>query len=115
MIDHDMIIVKIIDSHYETLHYACTCIAPGIVQNLVCTPSSSPSVLSFSWDDPPTLLDSEVVSYQVRVNRLEHRPGTREVIQSDVYENFVDTRETSVTGLGKEILIRYCMTLYHLN
>ena len=61
--------------------------------------SSSASELSFSWD-LPTLLSSEVVSYQVIVNRLEHRPGTREVIQSAVDEQFVYRRGTSVVGLG---------------
>ena len=75
-------------------------LVPGKVENLVCAMSSSASELSFSWD-PPTLLGSEVVSYQVIVNRLEHRPGTREVIQSGVYDEFVDIREVSVIGLGK--------------
>ena len=66
--------------------------------------SSSVSELSFSWD-LPTLLGSEVVSYQVIVNRLEHRPGTREVIQSGIYDEFVDIREVSVIGLGKDIIL----------
>ena len=63
---------------YELYH-----LVPGEVGNLLCAMSSSVSELSFSWD-LPTLLGSEVVSYQVIVNRLEHRPGTREVIQSGV-------------------------------
>ena len=71
---------------------------------MVCAKSSSVSELSFSWD-PPTLLGSEVVSYHVIVNRLEHRPGTREVIQFGVYDEFVDIREVSVIGLGKDIII----------
>ena len=79
-------------------------IVPGEIRNLVCSVSSSPSELSFSWD-LPTLLGSEVVSYQVIVNRLEHRPGTREVIQSAVDEQFVYRREASVIGLGKDILL----------
>ena len=81
-------------------------LVPGEVGNLVCAVSSSPSELSFSWD-LPTLLGSEVVSYQVIVNRLEHRPGTREVIQSALDEQFVDIREASVTGLGnyKDIVV----------
>ena len=74
-------------------------VVPGKVGNLVCAVSSSPSEFSFSWD-LPTLLGSEVVSYQVIVNRLEHRPGTREVIQSAVDKQFVDRREASVIGLG---------------
>ena len=61
--------------------------------------SSSASELSFSWD-LPTLLGSEVVSYQVIVNRLEHRPGTREVIQSAMDEQFVESLDTRVSGLG---------------
>ena len=66
--------------------------------------SSSPSELSFSWD-LPTLLGSEVVSYEVIVNRLEHRPGTREVIQTAVDEQFVDRRVASITGLCKDIVV----------
>ena len=71
---------------------------------MVCALSSSPSELSFSWD-LPTLLANEVVSYQVIVNRLEHRPGTREVIQSAVDEQFVDIREASIIGLSKDIVV----------
>ena len=74
-------------------------IVPGEVGNLVCSVSSSASELSFSWD-LPTRLASEVVSYQVIVYRLEHRPGTREVIQSAVDEQFVYRREASIVGLG---------------
>ena len=66
---------------------------------MVCAVSSSASELSFSWD-PPTLLGSEVVSYQVIANRLEHRPGTREIIQSAVDEKFVKSLDARVTGLG---------------
>ena len=66
---------------------------------MVCAVSSSASELSFSWD-VPTLLGSEVVSYQVIVNRLEHRPGTREVIQYAVDEKFVKSLDARVTGLG---------------
>ncbi len=70
---------------------------------MVCAISSSVSELSFSWD-LPTLLDREVVGYQVIVNRLEHRPGTREVIQSEVYDEFIDKREAFVFGLGTVVL-----------
>ena len=83
---------------YEN-HKFCVNIVPGEIRNLVCAASSSPSELSFSWD-VPTRLGSEVVSYQVIVNRLEHRPGTREVTQSAVDEQFVDIREASIIGLG---------------
>ena len=68
--------------------------------------SSSPSELSISWD-LPTLLSSEVVNYQVIVSRLEHRPGTREVIQSGVYDESVDRREATLTGLGSYIQLLY--------
>ena len=79
-------------------------LVPGEIGNLVCAVSSSPSELSFSWD-LPTQLGSEVVSYQVIVNRLEHRPGTREVIQTAVDEQFVDRREASIIGLSKDIVV----------
>ena len=80
---------------------------------MVCAVSSSPSELSFSWD-VPTRLGSEVVSYQVIVNRLEHRPGTREVIQSAVDEQFVESLDARVTGLGTNAYNYYtrCMVLY---
>ena len=73
-------------------------LVPGIVRNLVCA-ASSPTGLSLFWD-LPTLLGSEVVSYQVMVNRLEHRSGTRNVIQSDVVNKFVEEPHISATGLG---------------
>ena len=81
-------------------------VVPGKVGNLVCASSSSPSELSFSWE-LPTLLGAEVVSYQVEVNRLEHRSGTtREVIRSGVYIDFVKERHASVPGLGmNDILV----------
>ena len=84
-------------SMYENVFHINS--VPGEVGNLVCAVSSSASELSFSWD-LPTLLGSEVVSYQVIVNRLEHRPGTREVIQSAVDEQFVESLDAHVTGLG---------------
>ena len=74
-------------------------VVPGKVGNLVCAVSSSPSELSFSWD-LPTRLGSEVVSYQVIVNRLEHMSGTREVIQPAMDEQFVKVLDAQVTGLG---------------
>ena len=72
---------------------------------MVCAVSSSASELSFSWD-VPTLLGSEVVSYQVIVNRLEHRPGTREVIQSAVDEKFIKSLDARVTGLEYNYMYR---------
>ena len=71
-------------------------LVPGEVGNLVCAANSSPSELSFSWD-LPTLLGGEVISYQVIMNRLEHRSGTRE---SAVDEKFVKSLDARVTGLG---------------
>ena len=95
-------------------------LVPGKVGNLVCASSSSPSELSFSWD-LPTLLGAEVVSYQVLVNRLEHRTGTtRGVTQSGVYNKFVDTQAVSVIGLGKiirgycRIIKKICVSLLHI-
>ena len=86
-------------------YFVCFKLVPGKVRNLVCASSTSPSELSFSWD-LPTLLGAEVVSYQVIVNRLEHRPGTREVIQSGVHIEFVKDRRASVPGLGmNDILV----------
>ena len=75
-------------------------VVPGVVQNLLCAESSSPAELSFSWEQP-TVRKSEVVSYQVVVSRLEQRAGTREVIQSSVYNDFVKTKNASISGLGK--------------
>jgi hypothetical protein len=66
--------------------------------------SSSSSELSFSWA-LPTLLGSEVVSYQVIVSRLEHRPGTREVIQSAVDKQFVEQLDAQIIGLGKDNVV----------
>ena len=74
--------------------------------------SSSPSELSFSWD-LPLLLGNEVVSYQVIVNRLEHRPGTRDVIQSGVYDELVDIREATIIGLGNDIVVLKKDCAYH--
>ena len=46
------------------------------------------------------MLGNEVIGYQVIVNRLEHRTGRREVVQSSVYDDFVEIKEASVSGLG---------------
>ena len=86
------------------MHIYYDCVVPGMIQNLVCAERSSPSELSFSWEQP-TVLGNEVVGYQVTVNRLEHRTGTREVVQSSVYDDLVETKGTSVSGLGKDIVV----------
>ena len=80
---------------------------------MVCAVSSLASELSFSWD-LPTLLGSEVVSYQVIVNRLEHRPGTREVIQSAVDEQFIQVLDAHVTRLGMNEYNNYRRVLYEV-
>ena len=82
-----------------------------MVRNLVCMQSSSSSELSFSWE-LPTLLGNEVVSYQVMVNRLEHSPGTGEVVQSGVYNEFVDILGAHVTDLGNKINVHHHRRLY---
>ena len=82
------------------MHITIIIIVPGVVQNLVCAQSSSPSNLSFSWE-LPVLLGEKVVGYQVTVNRLEHRVNTRELTQFQVSDYFTDTKGSSVTGLGK--------------
>ena len=74
-----------------------TSTVPGVVQNLFC---SSASELSFFWD-LPTLLGSEVISYIVIVNRLEHRPGTRDVTQLAVYDHLIEMNSVSVNGLSE--------------
>ena len=79
----------------------CTRIVPGVVENLICAENSSPAELSFSWEQP-AVLGNEVVGYQVTVNRLEHRTGIREVVQSSVYDNFVEMKDATVSGLGKD-------------
>ena len=48
------------------------------------------------------MLGNEVVGYQVTVNRLEHRAGTREVVQAGVYSRVIGTKDSSVSGFGKE-------------
>jgi hypothetical protein len=75
--------------------------------------SSSSSELSFSWA-LPTLLGSEVVSYQVIVSRLEHRPGTREVIQSAVNEQFIVQLDAQIIGLGKDDVVLKMDCAYHV-
>jgi hypothetical protein len=75
--------------------------------------SSSASELSFSWG-LPTLLGSEVVSYRVIVSRLEHRPGTREVIQFAVNEQFVEQLDARIIGLGKDDVVLKMDCAYHV-
>ena len=62
-------------------------VVPDVVQNLKCAQSSSPTELLLSWE-PPTVMGNAMVSYQVNVNKLEHRPGTKEVVQFGIYQRF---------------------------
>ena len=79
-------------------------VVPGMVQNLVCSGSSSSTELNFSWE-LPTELGNEVIGYQVTVNRLEHRISSREVVQSGVYRDFIEANDASIGGLGNDIII----------
>lgn len=53
---------------------------PGMVENLVCGRSLSASELTFTWE-LPNMLQNGVLEYQVEVNELHHRTGTRDVVQ----------------------------------
>ena len=81
-----------------------------MVQNLVCAGSTSSSVLSFSWEQPSEL-GNEVVGYQVTVNRLEHKAGTRDVVQDGVYSDVIETKDASISRLGKEYIVLYIQRL----
>ena len=84
--------------------YIYSYIVPGVVQNLVCAKSSSPTELTFSWE-LPTVLGNEVVGYRVEVNGLRHRAGTREVEQFDVDEFNTEMREATVSQkLGNKLI-----------
>ena len=75
-------------------------IVPGVVRNLICARSSTPTELSFSWE-LPIVLGSEVVGYRVEVKGLHHRDGTREVVQFDVDGFNTDRKEATISqGLG---------------
>ena len=52
------------------------------------------------------MLGNEVVGYQVIVNRLEQRASSREVTQSGVYDEFIEMKDASLGGLGKEYTIK---------
>ena len=75
---------------------SCNFTAPGAVQNLICTKSSSSSELSFSWE-LPTVLGSEVIDYRVEVKGLRHRNDTREVVQFDVDEFNTEMKDTTIS------------------
>lgn len=92
------VLLKFIDLILYTLHDITV---PGVVQNLKCARSSSQTELLLSWE-PPTMISNEMVSYQVTVNRLEHSPGTRNLIQFEVYNHFnIEVNQTIINqGLG---------------
>ena len=76
------------------------CVVPGVVQDLICAKSFSPTVLSFSWE-LPTVLGNEVVGYRVDVKGLRQRSGTNEVVQFDVAGFNTDLNAATISqGLG---------------
>ena len=70
-----------------------------MVQNLVCPKTYSSTVLTFSWE-LPTALGNEVFGYRVDDKGLQHRNGTREVVQFDVSGFNTDTNEVTIKGLS---------------
>ena len=47
-----------------------------------------------------------MIDYRVEVKRLQHRPGTREVVQSDVARLNTVMKQTTVSdGLGNELMM----------
>ena len=104
------IIIIILSEHVHDL-----CTVPGVVQNLTCTMSSissvAPSMLSLLWELPATF-QNEIVGYQVAVKGLQHRSGTREVIQFEVYSFNTTTRAATLNqGLGI-MIIASCIVQY---
>ena len=58
-------------------------IVPGVVQNLVCAKPISSNKLTFSWELPIAHWN-EVFGYRVEIKGLQHRNGTREIVQFDI-------------------------------
>ena len=76
------------------------CVVPGVVQDLICAKSFSPTVLSFSWE-LPTVLGNEVIRYRVDVKGLRHRSGTEDVVQFEVAGFNADLNAATISqGLG---------------
>ena len=49
------------------------------------------------------VLGNEVIDYQVEVNELSHRSGTREVVQSEVDGFNTEMRQATISqGLGED-------------
>ena len=70
-------------------------------RNAGCSARSGGSTLSLSWE-APTNPQSGIVGYQVEVEELRHRSGTREVEELSIEEFFTEAREVVITqGLGE--------------
>lgn len=81
------------------------CIVPGAPKNLKCGNSGvSPSELLVYWDYLSGL-EGDVVRYVVDVKELQHKNGTREVIQSNVANFTTEMRSTNIQQLGIIIII----------
>lgn len=73
---------------------------PGQVKNLTCAESSSSNMLNLSWKHP-TFLGNEVVDYRVEVKQLQHKTGTREVMEIPITDSTTVTEPYIITqGLG---------------
>ena len=100
--DFDDLSVCHVHVHVYITWHTYILVVPGVVQNLVCVKSSSPTELTFSWE-LPTVLGNEVVEYRVEVKGLQHRAGTRDVEQFDVAGFNTEIREATVSqGLGNK-------------
>lgn len=74
---------------------------PGMVENLACS-RSSPSELTFTWQSPMNMLQDSILEYQVEVNGLRNREGTRDVVQFDVTGFNTGSRAATINqGLSK--------------
>ena len=71
-------------------------IVPGQVKNLTCAESSSSNMLNLSWKHP-TFLGNEVVDYRVDIKQLQHRSGTREVMEVPITDSVTVTEPYIIT------------------
>ena len=84
------------------VHYLCTHAVPGVPRNASCGARSGASSLAFSWEAPNNSQNG-VIGYQVGVKELRHRPGTREVVQISIQDDFFTKERRAVIkrlGLG---------------
>ena len=77
------------------MHISFASTVPGQVKNLSCMASLSTDRLFFSWNQPE-FQGNEMIDYRVEVKQLQHRNGTREVIELDI-EDFTTVNKTSTT------------------